>query len=414
MCAFSKVKKVINILGPGVVTGASDDDPSGIATYSQAGAQFGLNTLWTALFTFPLMAAIQGMCARIGLVTTRGLTVTLREHYPKPVLYLMLVFSFPAITLNIGADIQGMGAVANMLIPQIPASVFSIVFTFLLMYLIIKYPYQRIARILKWLCLSLFLYVVIPFAIHCNWGEVLRKTIVPTITFDRSFLSILVAILGTTISPYLFFWQATMESEDFKHNRKHLVVDKTVLTEMREDVNAGMFLSNVVMFFIILTTGSVLFQAGVHKIETVDQAARALEPLTGKFAHLFFAVGVIATGLLAIPVLSGAQAYMLAETFEWDAGLDKKFPQAKPFYYSIIISLAAGLLLNFIGISPIQALFYTAILYGLSAPVLIAVILHIGNNKKIMGDKTNSVLSNVLGMLTLISMTIAAIGLIVL
>lgn len=411
---FIKIKKAFKVLGPGLVTGASDDDPSGIATYSQAGAQFGLNTLWTALLTFPLMAAIQGMCARIGLVTSKGLTVTLREHYPKSVLYLMLLFSFPAITLNIGADIQGMGAVANMLLPQIPASIFSILFTVGLMFVIIRYPYPKIARILKWLCVSLFLYIIIPFTLKNDWTEVFKQTFKPTIKFDESFLSILVALLGTTISPYLFFWQATMEAEDIKHHRRTVIVNKRMLDDMRDDVNIGMLLSNVVMFFIILTTGTVLFRAGIHQINTVDEAAKALEPLTGKFAHLFFAIGVIATGLLAIPVLCGSQAYMLAETFNWKAGLDQKFPQAKPFYISIIISLIAGLLLNFIGISPIQALFYTAILYGLTAPVLIAVILHIGNNKKIMGDKTNSLFSNILGVITLILMTAAAVGLILL
>ncbi|MBS1587261.1 MAG: divalent metal cation transporter [Bacteroidetes bacterium] len=410
----AKIRKVLKVLGPGLVTGASDDDPSGIATYSQAGAQFGFNTLWTALLTFPLMAAIQGMCARIGLVTSQGLTVTLRQHYPRSILYLMLLFSFPAITLNIGADIQGMGAVANMLLPQVPASIFSIAFTIALMYIIIRYPYRKIARILKWLCASLFLYLIIPFMVHNDWAEILKKTFVPGFKFDRDSLSILVAILGTTISPYLFFWQATMEAEDLKHSKQNIVVDKQVLNNMREDVNIGMFLSNVVMFFIILTTGSVLFRAGIHKIETVDEAARALAPLTGRYAHLFFAIGVLGTGLLAIPVLAGSQAYMLAETFEWKAGLDKTFPQARPFYYSIILSLLVGLLLNFIGISPIQALFYTAVLYGITAPVLIAVILHIGNNKKIMGDKTNSALSNILGFITLILMTAAAVGLIVL
>lgn len=410
----AKIKKTLRVLGPGLITGASDDDPSGIATYSQAGAQFGLNTLWTALLTFPLMAAIQGMCARIGIVTAQGLTVTLRKHYSKLVLYIMLLFSIPAITLNIGADIQGMGAVANMLIPEISASIFSVVFTIVLMLMIIKYSYQKIAKILKWLCASLFLYIIIPFMLNENWSEIVKKTFIPTFKFDKEFLSILVALLGTTISPYLFFWQATMEAEDIKHSRKNIIVDKRVLIEMRQDVNLGMLLSNLVMFFIILTTGSVLFQAGIHKIDTVDQAAKALEPLTGKFAHLFFAVGVIGTGLLAIPVLTGSLAYMLAETFQWDEGLDKKFPQAKPFYYSISISLIVGLLLNFIGISPIQALFYTAVLYGLTAPVLIAVILHIGNNKKIMKDKTNTILSNILGVITLILMTASAIGLLIL
>jgi NRAMP (natural resistance-associated macrophage protein)-like metal ion transporter len=407
----TRIKKALKVMGPGLVTGASDDDPSGIATYTQTGAQFGYTMLWTALLTFPLMAAVQGMCARIGIVTTEGLTVTLRKHYSKPILYIMLLFSFPAITLNIGADIQGMGAVANMLFPKIPAGFFSVIFTGILLFVIIRFPYQKIASILKWLCISLLLYIAVPFMVKQDWRQVALHTLIPTIKFDRESLSILVAILGTTISPYLFFWQATMEAEDIKHSKKTIVVDKQVMDDMKQDVNVGMFLSNVVMFFIILTAATVLFKAGIHKIETVDQAAKALQPLVGKFAYLIFAIGVLGTGLLGIPVLAGSQAYMLAETFGWKAGLDKRFPQAKPFYISIIVSLMVGLSLNFIGISPIQALVYTAILYGLTAPVLIAVIMHIGNNKEIMGKNTNSKLSNILGGITLLLMTSAAVAL---
>lgn len=408
----ARIKKILSIMGPGLITGASDDDPSGIATYSQAGAQFGLSTLWTALLTFPLMAAIQGMCARIGLVTSQGLTVTLRQHYSKPLLYIMLLFSFPAITLNIGADLQGMGAVANMIFPAIPVSVFCVGFTSILIFVIIKYPYQKIAMILKWLCLSLLLYMIVPFMVKQDWGLIAKNTFIPTIQFNKEFISILVAILGTTISPYLFFWQATMEAEDIAHSPQKVIVNKRVLDNMKTDVNIGMLLSNVVMFFIILTTGSVLFPAGIRQIDTVDQAAKALEPLTGKFTYLIFALGVLGTGLLAIPVLAGSQSYMLAETFGWEAGLDKNFPQAKAFYVAIIISLLVGLSLDFLGVSPIKALLYTAISYGLTAPVLIAIILHIGNNKKIMGMNTNSKFSNILGFITLILMSVAAITLI--
>ncbi|MCA6067753.1 divalent metal cation transporter [Chryseobacterium sp. RG1] len=407
----SKILGFFKKLGPGLITGASDDDPSGIATYSQAGAQFGLSTLWTALLTFPLMAAIQGMCARIGLVTCEGLTVTLKKHYSKPILYSMLLFSFPAITLNIGADIQGMGAVANMICPQIPVSVFCVIITALLLFIIINYSYQKISMILKWLCLSLLLYIIVPFMIGQDWLLVAKKTFIPTIKFDKEFLSIIVAILGTTISPYLFFWQTTMEAEDQAH-KGAIVVDKQILSEMKTDVNLGMLLSNMVMFFMILTTGTVLFNGGIHKIDTVDQAAKALEPLAGKLTYFIFATGVLGTGMLAIPVLAGSQSYMLAETFGWKAGLDKKFSQAKPFYGSIIVSLLVGLSLDFFGVSPIKALLYTAIVYGLTAPVMIAVIMHIANNKKIMGRHTNTRLSNILGTMTFILMTAAAVGLI--
>lgn len=397
-------------LGPGLITGASDDDPSGIATYSQAGAQFGLATLWTAIITFPLMAAIQGMCARIGLVTGQGLTVTLRKHYSKPVLYTMLLFSFPAITLNIGADIQGMGAVCHMIFPGIPTWIFCISITAILMYVIIQYPYRKIAMILKWLCISLLLYIIVPFMLHLNWTQVARRTFIPTFKWDKDFLSIIVALLGTTISPYLFFWQTTMEAEDQEHKR--IVVDKQLLNDMKTDVNTGMLFSNLVMFFIILTTGSVLFPAGIREINTVDEAARALEPLAGKLTYLIFATGVLGTGLLAIPVLSGSQSYMLAETFGWSAGLDKKFSQAKPFYLSIVVSLVVGLCLEMVGISPMQALLYTAILYGVTAPVMIVIILHIGNNKKIMKKYTNSRFSNILGVITFVLMTVAAVAMI--
>ncbi|MBI5539424.1 MAG: divalent metal cation transporter [Bacteroidia bacterium] len=395
------------ILGPGLITGASDDDPSGIATYSQAGAAYGLSTLWTALITFPLMASIQEMCARIGLVTSLGITGTIKNNYSKPILYLLLLFSFPAIILNIGADIAGMGAVGNLLFPAVHASIFSVFFTILLLVLIIYLPYQKIFSILKYLCIVLLVYLIVPFLYKQDWLAVIKATFIPTIKFDKNFITILVAILGTTISPYLFFWQATMEVE--QQNKKHLIVNKKIMREMKQDVDFGMLFSNVVMFFIILTTGTVLFNGGIYQIDTVEQAAQALKPLAGEFAYILFAIGVIGTGLLAIPVLSGSLSYIVTETFGWNQGLDKKFNEAKGFYIIIAISLALGLLLNYIGISPIKALIYSAILYGLTAPILIAIILHISNNKKVMGKFTNGKKSNILGFATLILMTTAAV-----
>ncbi len=404
----SKLKRFWKLLGPGLITGASDDDPSGIATYSQAGAGFGLSTLWTALIAFPLMASIQQMCARIGLVTEQGLTGTLKKNYPKPVLYLMLLFSFPAIVMNIGADIAGMGAVGNLLFPKIEATYFSVVFTVILLILIIYLPYQRIAAILKYLCLVLLVYLIVPFLYHQDWLLILKSTFVPTIHFDKEFMGILVGILGTTISPYLFFWQASMEVEEMKHKKNHLMVNKKIINEMKQDVDFGMSFSGLVMFFIILTTGTVLYQGGVRQIDTVEQAAQALKPLAGNLAYLLFAIGVIGTGLLAIPVLSGSLSYIITETFGWEQGLDKKFHEAKAFYIVIAISLVLGLSLNYIGISPIKALIYTAILYGITAPVLIAIILHVSNNKAVMGRFTNSRTSNILGFLALIIMSLAA------
>lgn len=396
-------------LGPGLITGASDDDPSGITTYSAAGAAFGLSTLWTALVTFPLMAAIQEMCARIGIVTNMGLTGTLKKNYPKIILQIMLVFSFPAIVLNIGANIAGMGAVGNLLFPSINANIFSVAFTIILLVSIVYFPYRKIAAILKYLCAALLVYMIVPFLSEQNWSEVFKSTFIPTIEFNKDFIMMLVAILGTTISPYLFFWQASMEVEEQKQKKKRIMVNNKIISEMKKDIDLGMLFSNLIMFFIIFTTGTVLFNNNVHQIDTVEQAAMALKPLAGNASYYLFAIGIIGTGLLSIPVLSGSLSYMFSETFGWEQGLDKKFHQARPFYTVIAVSLILGLIINYIGISPLKALLYAAILYGLTAPVLIAIILHICNNKKIMGEFTNSRTSNILGFITLVFMTLAAI-----
>ncbi len=404
----NKFNRLWKLIGPGLVTGASDDDPSGIATYSQAGAAFGLSTLWTSIVAFPLMASIQQMCAKIGLVTSQGLTGTLKKHYPRPILYIMLIFSFPAIVMNIGADIAGMGAVGNLLFPSIDATFFSVFFTILLLGLIIYLPYQKIASILKYLCIVMLVYFVVPFLYKQDYVEILKSTFIPQIKLDKEFIAILVGILGTTISPYLFFWQASVEVEEMKHKKSHLVVNKKIIHEMKQDVDFGMTFSGFVMYFIILTTGTVLFKAGVHQIDTVEQAAMALKPLAGNLAYLLFAIGVIGTGLIAIPVLSGSLSYIFTETFGWEQGLDKKFHEAKGFYVIIAISLLLGLSMNYLGISPIKALIYTAVLYGITAPVLIAIILHISNNKKIMGEFVNGKITNILGFAALIIMTAAA------
>jgi NRAMP (natural resistance-associated macrophage protein)-like metal ion transporter len=403
-----KLVKFWKKIGPGLVTGASDDDPSGIATYSQAGAAFGLATLWTSIVAFPLMAIIQQMCARIGLVTSQGLTGTLKKHYPRPVLYIMLLFSFPAIVMNIGADIAGMGAVGNLLFPNIDAMYFSVLFTVILLGLIIYLPYQKIAAALKYLCIVMLVYFIVPFLYKQDFGEILKATFIPTIKFDKDFIAILVGILGTTISPYLFFWQASVEVEEMKHRKKHLIVDKRVVHAMNKDVDLGMTFSGLVMYFIILTTGTVLFKEGIHQIDTVEQAASALKPLAGNLAYLLFSIGVIGTGLIAIPVLSGSISYNITETFGWEKGLDKKFHEAKAFYIVIAISLILGLSLNYVGISPIKALIYTAILYGITSPVLIAIILHISNNKEIMGENVNNRIENIVGFIALAIMAISA------
>lgn len=398
-------------LGPGLVTGASDDDPSGIATYSQAGAGFGLNLLWTAIFTYPMMVAIQEMCARLGLVTGRGLAANIKQHYSRPVLWLILAVSTPAILLNIGANIAGMGAVGNLVFPSIPPTVFSIAFTAVLLFSIIKLPYRRIASILKWLCISLLSYILIPFLIDTDWGRVLERAVLPQITWSTDFLIMLVAILGTTISPYLFFWQTSMEVEEGMEH--HLVVDKVIMSSMKGDVRGGMFYTTLVFFFIILTTATVLNPAGITTITTVEEAARSLQPLAGDMAYALFALGVIGTGLIAIPVLAGALSYMYSETFAWEEGLNKTFNQAPGFYLVMAASLVVGLLIDVVDVSPIQALIATAVLYGLTAPIMIGIVIHLCNRKDVMGEYTNSKTSNILGLVTWGVMTACAVMLII-
>jgi Mn2+/Fe2+ NRAMP family transporter len=285
---------------------------------------------------------------------------------------------------------------------------FSVFFTILLLGLIIYLPYTQIASILKYLCIVILVYFIVPFLYKQDLVEIAKSTFIPTIKFDKDFIAIIVGILGTTISPYLFFWQASVEVEEMKHKKHHVIVNKKIIHEMNQDVDFGMTVSGFVMYFIILTTGTVLYQGGIHQIDTVEQAAMALKPLAGNLAYLLFAIGVIGTGLIAIPVLSGSLSYIFTETFGWEQGLDKKFHQAKGFYTIIALSLLLGLSLNYVGISPMKALIYTAVLYGLTAPVLIAIILHISNNKQIMGENVNDLKANIMGFAALIIMTLAA------
>lgn len=401
-------------LGPGIITGASDDDPSGIATYSQAGAMFGLATLWTAFIAFPLMTIIQTMCARIGMVTGKGLAGTLKESYPKWVLYITVGFGTPAIVLNIGANIAGMGAVGHMVFPQINAMYFSIFFTIVLMIFMIYLPYQKITHILKYACLSLLVYCIVPlFHDEINVIDIFKASFIPTIEWSQDFLLILVGILGTTISPYLFFWQASVEVEERDHQHI-IIVDKSHIKSMESDVNSGMLFSGIIMYCIILTTGIVLFPKGITKITTVEDAAMALQPLLGNAATLLFSLGVIGTGLIAIPVLSGCLSYMFSEIANIPRGLDRTFQQAKGFYAIMAVSLILGLSLSLFGISPVDALIATAILYGLTAPILIAVILHIANNKDIMGEFVNTRWMNIGGVFTFFLMLASAIALVIL
>ncbi|MFN9709937.1 MAG: NRAMP family divalent metal transporter [Bacteroidota bacterium] len=394
-------------MGPGFITGAGDDDPSGITTYTQAGAAFGLQSLWTAWLSIPLMISIQEMCARIGLVQQKGLTEVIKAHYPKWILYIVLLLSFPAITLNIGANIAAIGAVGHMLVPSLDSNFIALAFIVLMLWLMIQFPYQKIAGVLKWICFVLLVYTIVPFLYPQSLSKILSHSFLPHIQWDADFAAMLVAILGTTISPYLFFWQANMEKEEIIH--KNIIVSNRLLKEMRLDVKIGMIFSNLIMYFIILTAATVFHQNQIYQINTVKEAAEALFPLAGKFAYLLFSIGIIGTGLLAIPILSGALSYMMAETFNWPDGLDKKFNQAKGFYITMIISMILGFGINILNISPVKALLITAILYGLIAPFLIGLIVHISNSRKIMGKHINSKKQNFWGILTLIFMAGSAL-----
>ncbi|MEX0616675.1 MAG: divalent metal cation transporter [Candidatus Woykebacteria bacterium] len=411
---IKKLRKFLKIVGPGVITGASDDDPSGIATYSQAGAQGGFSMLWTAPLTFPLMAGVQEMCARVGLVTGHGLSGVLKKHYPSWVVYLLAALVLFANTINIAADIAGMAAAANLLIP-IPNFILAVFFSGVIICLLIYAPYHLIANYLKWFTLALFAYFIVPFAIRTDWLDVIYHTTLPNIKFDSLTITLFVAILGTTISPYLFFWQASMEVENKLDEIKAKVLKRWVVTKhevrlMEEDVTLGMFFSNITMWFIIIATAVTLAPSGIVNIETAEQAAAALKPIAGDFASLLFTLGIVGTGFLAIPVLAGSSSYVLSEAFGWEEGLNKPFHKAKKFYLVIIFSTIVGALINFIGLNPIKMLLYTAVIYGIVSPPLILVILHIANNKKIMGDWTNGRISNYLGISTLFLMSFAAVA----
>jgi NRAMP (natural resistance-associated macrophage protein)-like metal ion transporter len=371
----SMLRSVSRIFGPGVITGASDDDPSGIATYSQAGAKFGLGMLWMALFQLPMMMVIQEMCARIGLVTGRGLAGVIRSKYSKRIVYPIASLLIIANTINIGADIGALAAAIRLVIPVLPIILATLSFTILILVAEIFIPYKKYVKILKYLTLSLFAYAVTAIIAGGDWGQIFLASIIPHFELNSEFIMMFVAILGTTISPYLFFWQAAEEAEEdvVKDKIKEIGRGKPKITIkdlmlMKEDVALGMFFSEFITWTIIITTAGSLHVNGITNIQTADQAAQALEPLVNSFpnsgyiAKIIFALGIIGTGLLAIPVLAGSSAYAISETFGWTEGLGKKFKQAKHFYLLIIASTVIGLLINFIGIDPIQALIYAAII----------------------------------------------------
>ncbi len=412
-----RVLSRVHELGPGLITGAADDDPSGIATYSQAGAAFGYGTLWIALITLPLMASVQLMCARIGIVARSGLATVLREHYPRWLLWLACAMLLVGNTVNIAADLAGMAAAASLL-TGIRATWFIPVAAILILGLLVLASYERMTRVLKWLTLALFSYVLAGFLAHPDWGAVLSGTLIPRIGRSREFLLTLVAILGTTISPYLFFWQAAQSAEHDAFWRQRLIGrrQRAVQRELRSatrDVNAGMLFSNAIMYFIILTAAATLHGAGITDVQTADQAAAALRPLAGRGASLLFTAGLVGTGMLGIPVLAGSAAYAVAEAAAWRAGLDEKIHTARQFYGVIAVAMLAGMALSFAHVNAIRLLIWSAVINGLLAPPLILIILVVCNNERVMGAHRNGRGLNVLGALSALLMSGAAIALIV-
>ncbi len=410
---MKKIRKFLRALGPGFITGAADDDPSGIATYAQTGARFGTGLLWTPFFTFIFMAIIQEMCGRIGLVTGKGLSGVIRQYYGAKLLYFCVFLLLVANTVNIGANLGAMASSVRLLW-DIPFTVILISLTVLTLILEVFVSYKLYARYLKYLAFSLLAYVVTAFLVDINWSEVVIHTFVPNIEFRKESVFVVLAILGATMSPYLFFWQANEEVDELRvHNklsfkgREAPKPTRSDISKLRVDTIIGMLFSNAIMFFIILTTASTLGVNGILQIETATQAAQALRPLAGDYAYILFSAGIIGTGLLSVPVLAGSAAYALSEAFSWKAGLYWKFRQAHGFYGIITVATLIGLLVNFTPIEPFRMLFYTAILNGIVAPPLLIMILIITNNNKIMQGFTNSIYSNILGII-ITALTITA------
>jgi len=411
------IRLLLRSLGPGIITGAADDDPSGIATYSIAGALLGSKLLWTALLTWPLMAAVQMMCARIGMVTGQGLAGNFKQRFPRWLLLAFVIALLTANTINIAADLAGMADAAAML-SGINSHWFVVLFALLISWATVRLQYTQIANVLKWLVLVLFAYPITAFVVGANWGQVLRDTLVPSMPHSREEWSTLVAILGTTISPYLFFWQPSQEVEEEKSVGQNTIAQRKgatseELTMRNVDVGVGAFFSNMVMFFIILTTAITLNRHHITNIETSRQAAAALRPFAGNFAATLFTLGIVGVGFLAIPTLAGSAAYAFAETLGWRQGLNKKLRQARWFYALILVSTAAGVALDFIGVNPVKALYWTAVINGLLAPFLLVAILIVAADKKLMQDQPSSRMGWIVVAITTIAMFVAGIAMFV-
>jgi Mn2+ and Fe2+ transporters of the NRAMP family len=408
------IRQLLAALGPGIITGAADDDPSGIATYSIAGAQLGTAMLWTAFFTWPLMAAVQMMCARIGMVTGYGLAHGLRRKFPRPVVAATALALLVANTINIGADLAGMADAAQML-TGVNSHLYVVLFGAGISAATVWLRYVQIANTLKWLALFLFAYIITAFVLRPAWAPILRDAIRPLMPHGPTAWATLVAILGTTISPYLFFWQASQEVEEEKHIGRKLTVERIgassrEIVDRKFDIGIGTFFSNAVMFFIIVTTAITLHRHGITNIETSRQAAEALRPLAGAGCYLLFTVGLIGTGLLAIPTLSGSVAYALSETFGWHQGLDEKIDKARAFYAVVLLSTAMGIALDFARINPVRALYWSAVVNGVLAPFLLLGILLVASDRKIMHGQPSSRLGRAAVAATMLLMFGACIG----
>jgi NRAMP (natural resistance-associated macrophage protein)-like metal ion transporter len=411
-------KRFLLFLGPGLITGASDDDPSGIGTYTTAGAALGFATLWTAIVTLPMMAAVQFICAKIGMVSGMGLSGVLRKHYPRWVVMGAVGLLLVANTINAGADLGAIAAAINLLAPPIPAWALVAPIAILIVAVQILGSYHLIARIFKWLTLTLFAYIAAAFLARPNWSEVLRATFIPAIRFDNQYLMMLVAIFGTTITPYLFFWQASQEVEEELKMGRDTLEEREGATD-RElkiaeiDVDAGMIFASIVFYFVVLASAATLHASGKTNIQTATEAAEALRPLSHGAATILFALGLIGSGFLAVPVLTGSSAYAMCDAFGWKSGLNEKFRGARRFYIVIAVSTLVGMVITFIKIPPVTALFWTAVINGVLAPPLIVLIMLVSNSRKIMKDRTNGPLTNILGWGTAVVMTAAAIAMFV-
>jgi Mn2+/Fe2+ NRAMP family transporter len=410
----SRFKRVLQALGPGVTTGAADDDPSGVATYSVVGAQFGTSFLWSALVTWPLMGCVQMMSARVGMVTGMGLAGALREKFPRWIVGAIALILLVANTINIASDLSGMADAAEMLGAG-PSHVYVWVFGLGICAATVWLRYHQLASVLKWLAVALFAYVITAFLLHPDWGAVLHDAAFPTWPGGSVAWAGLVAVLGTTISPYLFFWQAGQEVEEEKAKGRRLVIHRRGATsreivDRRIDVGVGTFFSNLVMFFIILTTALTLHRHGIQTITTTREAATALRPLAGDYAYFLYTLGIVGTGLLAIPTLAGSAAYAIAETFDWAYGLDERFENAVLFYSVFILATVVGAALDFFNVDPIKALLWSAIINGVLAPFVLVALLVVASDKRIMHGQVSSPVTRVIVGLTTLLMFGAALG----